>query len=263
MTDPDDTLPPAPCDAVRTHVPIPISREDLADLIVDWHLREVAVLCTRWMQRSQRIEDLVGIVCQNWSCRPKVLPRTELARKLAGSDVAAALLRAPARSGHLTLAVTGDGFCAVRHVRVPECPGVADVDGLLVPLTAERQAFVDRRKHDGIGHEARKFLWHSQFDQVVLVFRPPSLGSLHGYHRQSVLEDHWGPVPTRAVLDATWLDVWPGRVLFLLAPEPGKPGAEGWSAEWVDPRRLGFTEDEVRENDAICFAGDARFAVRD
>jgi hypothetical protein len=54
--------------------------------------------------------------------------------------------------------------------------------------------------------------------------------------------------------------MWPGRVLFMLSPDD-RLGETHWSADWVDPRRLGFSEEEVLEVERRCFEVTERYEL--
>jgi len=91
----------------------------------------------------------------------------------------------------------------------------------------------------------------------------PRYGLRRAHRRERIEDNAWGPVPTRAQVDAAWLDVWPGKVLFMLGPDVENRDSYGWSAEWFDPSRLGFTEQEVRQTVDQCFGRNWLYALTD
>jgi hypothetical protein len=264
MVNPDDTLPPRPSEPQLP--PPPISKDDLADRIVDERTRELDEQCAGWLQRGYVVDDLVGIVCDDFiTCGAKVLPRSDVSRRLAGNMAAPTLERAPPRTGRLTVAVCFEGHCVARHIRLPGVAVVPDLRGLLVPLPAERRAILDELllvSH--YGRVIRKEMSFYPFEETIVLWSP-AYGLRRVGNRVRVVKprfpgDSWEKLPTREQVEAARLDVWPGRVLFMIAPHVDLDEVD-WSAEWIDPRRLGFDELAVRAIVNRCFEPKGRYQV--
>ncbi len=263
--DPDDTLPGRPSEPPPP--PEELTPEQVAARIVDRRARDLAEACAGWRQRGVRQEDLVAVVCDCSFCGIKVLPRREALRRLPRGPVATVLARTPPQPGRLTVAACGEGLCVAHHVALPENVEAPDTRGALAPLSPERRKLLDLWlwRGRGIGKELRKYRHWWPFDELVVSACP-----VDGVRRAGLQRDidyrrwpgFYGPVPSATHVAAARFDIWPGRVLVLLGPGPSEHD-EDWSAEWVDPRRFGFTDEEMREEERRCFQPRGRYVVVD
>jgi hypothetical protein len=257
MSDPEDTIPPPP--RSEPPPPRPITRDRLADEILDARAQDLAGVYAMQRRRGHAIEDLVGIVCSRFRCGAKVLRRADVEQKLGRSETGAALLRAGSRPGRLTVAVCAAEGCVTRHVAMPVELEAPDPGNLLGPMPARTRAYLEERITDNgayYGDEVRKESVGAALDEMVVHF-----SQTYGFRRAAPGHEFAAPVdaslmwekhPGKGHVDEARLDIWPGRVLFLVAPDE-RYGDTHWSALWVDPRRLGFGAQEIAKIEQRCF----------
>ncbi len=240
--DPDETLPPGP----RVEAP-PVRRmQPGAAWKVDRDAPAMARLCAGWAQRGRSVAELVGVVRQNCGCNPTVMPRVEIAARLAPGRLLEALRTLRTEPDRLAVVEVssdhwgpGDPEYLEHWIRVPGVD-VEDTRGLLEPLSSKRRDLLDLR----MGDRRRPLSWpfirdlfdHHTPDALYLEAKLLHLGgALQICHRRDASEED------RRLLEAASYEAHPGKLTCLVYPDWTW---EREAAAWIDLEKLGLQPGE-------------------
>jgi hypothetical protein len=242
FVDPDETQPPTP----RVYTPPPRRMQPGAGWKVDRAAPELARLCAGWAQRGRSLADLVGVVRRNCGCNPTVMPRVEIAARVAPGRLLDALRAIRIEPDRLAVVEVssdprgpGDPEFREHQIRVPSVDA-DDTRGLLEPLSAKRRELLDRR----MGDRRRPLSWpfirdlldHHTPDALYLEAKLLHLGgALQVCHREFASPEE------RRLLDAASYEVHPGKLACLVYPDWTW---ERESAAWIDLEQLGLRPNE-------------------
>ena len=244
--DPDQTLDPDDTARFsRPYTPVPRGMQPGAAWRVDEAAPELSRLCAGWALRGHSLPDLLGIV-RSCECNPVVIPRVDLAARLAPGPLLDAMRAIPAQPDRLAAVEVRfdrwerrDPEYHEHHIRVPEVD-VDDTRGLLERLSPERRELLERRMDEA----PRPLSWsfvrdlfdHHTPDALFLDARLLELGS-----SIQLCKRKYASLEERRFLDAAAYEVRPGKMPCLVHPD------RIWqrmSVAWIDLEELGLLPDE-------------------